>query len=126
MPKNTDLNAFYFQEYKDRGMLKWQGMYLSEHTAELAKEQQKEQHIIKRKPTMTETEIQEILAAAYKYQQTIAVQLDMRDTENNYFEDITGIISGFDELGLYIDTTSIPYEAIHHVEIIPFKKWSEV
>lgn len=42
----TEVDRFYSQyeevrEYRDRGMMKWQGFYLSEHTAAIEEEKKK-------------------------------------------------------------------------------------
>ncbi|MBL1229009.1 hypothetical protein IW492_07150 [Enterococcus sp. BWB1-3] len=126
MPKKIDLNDSYFREYQDRGIQKWQGMYLSEHTAEMEKEQKREQRVILPKKAMSENEIQELLAFAYQNQQIVAIQLEMKDLENNYFSDITGIIKGFDELGFFVDDTKVHYDEIRNIELPAFHKWSEV
>ena len=66
MPKKTDFDPAYFSDYQDRGIKKWQGMYLSEHTAELEKAQQQEEKVIPAKRAMAEAEIQQLLALAYQ------------------------------------------------------------
>lgn len=126
MPKKIDLNNSYFREYQDRGIQKWQGMYLSEHTAEMEKEQKREQRTILPKKVMTENEIQELLTSAYQNQRIIAIQLEMKDLENNYFDDITGTIKGFDALGIFVGDTKVHYDEIRNIELPVFHKWSEV
>ncbi|WP_086348979.1 hypothetical protein [Candidatus Enterococcus clewellii] len=126
MPNEIDWSDSYFHDYVDRGIMKWQGMYLSEHTAEMEKEQQEEEHVIVPKEKMSEYDIQQVLASAYESQLLIAIQLEMKDTDNNYFEDVTGKLMGFDELGILVDGKLVLYEEIRHVALKSFHKWSEV
>lgn len=126
MPNEIDWSDSYFHDYVDRGIMKWQGMYLSEHTAEMEKEQQEEEHVILPKEKMSEYDIQQVLASAYESQLLIAIQLEMKDTDNNYFEDVTGKLMGFDELGILVDGKLVLYEEIRHVALKSFHKWSEV
>lgn len=126
MPNEIDWSDSYFHDYVDRGIMKWQGMYLSEHTAEMEKKQQEEEHVIVPKEKMSEHDIQQVLASAYESQHLIAIQLEMKDTDNNYFEDITGKLLGFDELGILVDGKLVLYEEIRHVALKSFHKWSEV
>lgn len=126
MPKEIDWSDSYFHDYVDRGIMKWQGMYLSEHTAEMEKEQQEEEKVILPREKMPEQDIQAILASAYETQSLIVIQLEMKDMDNNYFEDISGKIMGFDELGILVDEKLVLYEEIRHVALKSFHKWSEV
>ena len=126
MSQEIDWSDSYFHDYVDRGIMKWQGMYLSEHTAEMEKELQEEEHVILAKDKMTEQEIQLVLASAYETQQLITIQLEMKDMDNNYFEDISGTIMGFDEQGILVDGKLVLYEEIRHAELKSFHKWSEV
>lgn len=126
MPNEIDWSDSYFHDYVDRGIMKWQGMYLSEHTAEMEKELQEEEHVILAKDKMSEHEIQQVLASAYETQNLITIQLEMKDMDNNYFEDISGTIIGFDELGILVDGKLVLYEEIRHIALKSFHKWSEV
>lgn len=126
MPNEIDWSDSYFHDYVDRGIMKWQGMYLSEHTAEMEKEQQLEEKMIPAKSKMSESDIQQVLASAYEAQSLITLQLEMKDMDNNYFEDITGKILGFDELGILVDEKLVLYEEIRHVSLKSFHKWSDV
>lgn len=59
--------------YQDRGMLKWVGFYLSDHTAELTKDSQKRNHINKEKVQMSMEEIGGLLQQAYLKNQRVAL-----------------------------------------------------
>jgi hypothetical protein len=112
MSKERD---YYFEEYQDRKMKKWAGFYLSEHTAMIAKESQKQ--LPKKKRQLSWPEIDRILAQAFQENLSIAIQKEELDYEGNYSEDIIGIIQGHDELGIYVANQKIGYDEIRHVEI---------
>lgn len=55
----------FFKKYQDRGMMKWQGMMLSDHTAALNKERQRSKIEYKKKITQDIATISEILMDGY-------------------------------------------------------------
>lgn len=59
-------------EYQDRGMKKWAGFFLSEHTAEQEKIQKGLAHINSPKPQMSEQEIGEVLQVARLKNKSVA------------------------------------------------------
>lgn len=112
MSKERD---YYFEEYQDRKMKKWAGFYLSEHTAMIAKESQKQPPEKKRQ--MSWSEIDVVLTQAFQGKLSVAIQKEELDYEGNYSEDVIGIIQGHDELGIYVADQKIGYDEIRHVEI---------
>lgn len=112
MSKERD---YYFEQYQDRKMKKWAGFYLSEHTAIIAKEQNKRPP--EQKVQMSWIEIDAVLAKAFQEQLFVAIQKEELDSEGNYGEDIKGLIQGYDELGIYISDQKVGYDEIRHVEI---------
>lgn len=73
-------------EYQDRGMKKWAGFFLSEHTAEQEKNQKGLAHINSPKPQMSEQEIGEVLQVARLKNKSVAIQIEAIDNEGNYYD----------------------------------------
>lgn len=109
--------------YQDRGMLKWVGFYLSDHTAELTKDSQKRNHINKEKVQMSVEEIGRLLQQAYLKNQRVALQLSALDNEGQFQDDLVGKLAGQrDNLIFFNEETrgmlQLTIEQIHHAEII--------
>lgn len=119
------------RDYDDRGMMKWLGFYLSEHTAEMDKESAERNKTWQRKKAMTSQEISDVLENAYYTNSAVSIQLNLLNAEGQAFADIFGTIEGHDDENLFIATPDkdmqiIPNDSIHHVELIPFEKWSDL
>lgn len=124
--KKLDLSDSYFLDYQDRGIQKWNGFYLSEHTASIEKVTALENKIIPKKRQMSEGEIGQLLEFAFSNHRQVFIQVEMVDSEGNYAEDTIGFIEGFDELGLLIGSEKIHYDEIRHVGLLNNKKWSDL
>lgn len=113
-------------QYQDRGMKKWAGFYLSEHSAEQEKLKVLAAHVNKPKPVMTTQEIGEVLQFAMLKNKKVAVQLEAVDCNGNYYDDIIGYWSNSNSLGIYIGTTKVDYDEIRNIEIYNPNKWSSI
>lgn len=114
-----------FDDYHDRGMKKWAGFYLSEHTAIMETLKQTEQAVATQKEQLTASQISDILQEALLKDLTIAIQKEEVDSDGHYSQDSIGKIQGHDELGLYIDGQKIGYDEIRHVAFHKLTKWSD-
>ncbi len=112
------------QEFHDRGMKKWGGFYLSEHSATQEKQAQNEKNKPLQKPQLETAAIEQLLNTAIVKQLEVAIQIEQVDMDGNYSPDTVGPISGSDEQGLYIGSTKILFDEIRHVELLTQKKWS--
>lgn len=112
--------------YQDRGMLKYMGFYLSDHTALLKKLYKNETKINPQKPQMSAEDIDRILFSARQLNDPVAIQLEQLDMEGRYLDDIKGFIMGHDSLGVYIGDQKINYDEIRNVEITTIKKWNQL
>lgn len=126
MSQKIDLSDPYFNDYHDRGIKKWNGFYLSEHTAIINAENAAARKTVPKKERMTESEIGQILEFAFNNRRQIVVQLEIVDSEGKYNDDTIGFIEGFDELGLMIGQEKVHYDEIRNIELLNFKKWSDV
>ncbi|EOH96407.1 hypothetical protein [Enterococcus pallens] len=113
-------------DYQDRGLLKWLGFYLSDHTELINKEKTIAAKFNPSKPSMESHEIKEIINQAIIRQQIVSIQKEERDLQGRFPDDIIGIIEGGDELGLFISGHKINYDEIRNIQIVPFSKWSNL
>lgn len=118
--------ASYGKNYKDRGMVKWAGFYLSEHTDTLHNEKTAEANRPVQKMQMDVDEIGEILSEAVLKSRKIVIQIEERDSNGYYRPDIIGMIQGSDELGIYVGGTKVGYDEIRNVAFSNELKWSDM
>ena len=102
----------FFKNYQDRGMKKWQGMMLSDHTATINRDNQQRAVVYSKKHTMTEEQASELLMTAYANHKQVAVQLKELDVEGHIQPDIVGFVEGYhiDEImisGNWVDLSNI-------------------
>ena len=115
----------YGESYQDRGMVKWAGFYLSEHTDTLNDQMTREKNCPQQKMQMDIDEIGTILSEAQRRNKEIAIQIEERDSNGYYKPDTVGVIKGFDELGIFVGNTKIGYDEIRHVAFSNDLIWSD-
>ncbi|MGY3765381.1 hypothetical protein ACWOAH_02345 [Vagococcus vulneris] len=109
--------------YKDRGIVKYQGFFLSEHTTSIMNEESDRNLEIFGKEQMSEEQIMELIERAIMKQQRISVQLNLKDMTGNFMEDISGMVLGYEDGTLYLDDAPIMISQIRHVEMEENKVW---
>lgn len=97
------VQTFFDSYYHDRGKMKWQGFYLSDHTAALNHQARKMNHQNKLRPQQSDEEITKFLMQSYTYNQIIKVQLNIFNKDNKVDDDLTGEITGYDADLFYLD-----------------------
>lgn len=113
---------FFESEFSDRGMMKWGGFILSEHTTLQETIQKQEIHPLP-KQQMSREAISDIIELALTKHQEVSIQREAITLDGNYFPSIKGFISGYDALGLYIHSTKVDYDEIRHIELLTQTKW---
>ncbi len=110
--------------YKDRGMKKFMGFYLSEHTSTQQEETKQKNITYLPKRQMSEEEVFNILGHAILKNLCVSVQLNERHFNTQSFsKDITGNVRGYSEYLLFLEGSSLPIESIRHVSITNNNKW---
>ncbi|BBM17394.1 MAG: hypothetical protein L0M04_14315 [Enterococcus sp.] len=112
--------------YEDRNMLKWIGFYLSDQTAAINKDVTERSKVNNQKPLMQSEEIEKVLNEARLKSKPVSVQLEALNENAQYYDDVIGMIRGYDELGIYIGDQKVHYDEIRNVEVYNWKKWSEL
>lgn len=108
------INAF-FKNYQDRGMIKWAGFYLSDHTAQINTDYQKRNQVVKKRRSMSLQEIGEQLMCAFSTHKRVKVQLKIKNMEAQYEPDIEGWIEGYDEDEVMISGQKIKLSEINNI-----------
>lgn len=90
----AELQHFFDYEYQDRGILKWQGFFLSDHTSALKKVQQ--ELTPERQPRQSEEEIARQLMQAWENHHPVTLQLEEVD-DNLVPQEVSGVIAGYYE-----------------------------
>lgn len=85
----------FFAHYQDRGMKKWAGFFLSDHTATINKETR--QKSVPDRAEMSREECGKALGAAFGNQRLVAVQLKEVDENGDRPEEIVGFVQGYAE-----------------------------
>lgn len=110
--------------YKDRGMKKFMGFYLSEHTSTQQEETKQKNITYLPKRQMSEEEVFNILGHAILKNLCVSVQLNERHFDTQSFsEDITGHIKGYSEQFLFLDNHSILIESIRNISVLNNNIW---
>lgn len=118
--------SFLNDEYHDRGIKKWAGFYLSEHTAiqeKLTDERKKENQ---QKPQMYPKQIALVLNEAISKNKPVAIQIEAIDQNRNYKDDIVGLVVGGDELSIYVNDTKVDFDEIRNIQFSTLKKWTHL
>lgn len=118
------LNRFN-ERYVDRGVVKWMGMFLSEHTASIQKDKKKRSFIVEKKEQMNETDIYSILNEAITNNSMIIIQVEEINTDGNYQEDLIGWIEGYEDSYIYLSGNKIALESIRNIQLYSQLKWSK-
>ena len=111
------INQFLKYDYHDRGMMKWQGFYLSDHTSARTKKSNEEKskqaltHAIK----MTSREIAEVINSAIMQSTPVSIDLSTKNIDGTLLEPVTGLIDGWYEDNLIINDAKVNIADIHAI-----------
>lgn len=117
-PDDQVADQFFDRDYHDRGMLKWGGFYLSDHTSALAKMHAAEQ-IEPTRPQQDEAAISDDLASAWRYKKAVHLQLNVFST-NQTITLADGWVAGVNEDQIVLRVASgryrrFPLSAVRNV-----------
>lgn len=112
--------------YHDRGIKKYLGFYLSEHTRELHNMEEQATMVNHGKPMMDFEDIMAIVNDAIVKDFGVIIQPNIADVDtSSFFNELTGHITGFTETTIYVDHLAIELSLIRHIELVSDKKWYE-
>lgn len=108
--------------YHDRGMVKWLGFFMSDHTNFMDQERSHEQELVRLPQQESET-IDQLLQQSWEHTQTVSLQVEV----NNQLVNHEGIIIGFERPFVFLQTDTgmltLLFDAIRHVDLIKREKW---
>ncbi|WP_349535492.1 hypothetical protein [Leuconostoc citreum] len=114
----SQLVTNYFKnDYRERGKIKWQGYFLSDHTALLNSDNEKRHQVTERLPRMSLGDIKQSLddaALSYSY---VIVQLDQQSKDGQMADNIIGTVNGYSDRGVVVNQQHILFETIRAVRI---------
>ena len=113
-------------EYRDRGIKKWAGFYLSEHTATQEKETNEKKKFNPQKKQMDSQEIASLVNESILKNKSVAIQIEAVDQNGHYKDDVVGLIVGGDELGIYVKDTKVDFDEIRNIQFVTLKKWTDL
>lgn len=108
---------FFEQDYRERGRIKWNGFFLSDHTQKInhRKEAQNQKNRwLDKTPVYA---MQSTCQRAFTNYQPILYQLDSMTAEQQAPQVIKASITAFDERGFWVKKSYYPFESIHHLEV---------
>ncbi|WP_242981053.1 hypothetical protein [Weissella cibaria] len=105
---------FFAHDYHERGMVKWQGYYLSDHTEDVHKNQLAAAQAATRQrmPEMDLAAITALLFDAYGRHEIVHVQQNFSATDGVVPEIITGLVTGYTESAVIIGNANIPIDQL--------------
>lgn len=113
-------------EYRDRGIKKWAGFYLSEHTATQEKETNEKKKFNPQKKQMDSQKIASLVNESILKNKSVAIQIEAVDQNGHYKDDVVGLIVGGDELGIYVKDTKVDFDEIRNIQFVTLKKWTDL
>jgi hypothetical protein len=98
---------FFKNDYRERGKVKWNGYFLSDHTSSLKQEKQQRHHVTKKMAQMSLSEMKSRLQYASINYKLVIVQENYTDQTNHMLSNVVGIVAGFSDRGVMIGTEHI-------------------
>ena len=119
----------YVRGYDDRGMAKWMGFYLSEHTSEMEKDNTVRNKVWHRNEPMSDFEIGAVLDTAFKNHSQVVIQTAELNGEGSAFEYVVGVVEGHNGNTLYVSDDElgvqlVAIDSINNIQIADRAKWS--
>lgn len=106
----------FFKNYQDRGMKKWAGFYLSDHTAKINQDNKRRNIVYLKKQPMNQIDIRAILLKSFSEHRKISIQLKDLSIDNNLQADIIGFVEGYQEDMVIISKYIILIDDINHID----------
>ncbi|WP_412989211.1 hypothetical protein ACLJJ6_09495 [Pediococcus siamensis] len=115
------IERFFKNDYQDRGMLKWGGFFLSDHTSAIQK-MKRDQIPEKIRPQQTTRQVSQALEQAWLKKKTVHVQLKIFH-QGETLVSLTGQVSGFQGDQIVFRTTEdqpkkVSLEEIRNVNVV--------
>lgn len=110
------VTTYFKYDYRERGKVKWNGYFLSDHTSSLKSEAHERHQQTERLSRMTVVDIKQTLMNVLLEYHEVVIQRDVQDETGNLFKSIVGGIDGFSDRGLVINKDHLLFENIRAVK----------
>ena len=107
---------YFKNDYRERGKVKWNGYFLSDHTSSLKVDANERHQQTERLPRMTVEDIRQTLMHALLEYHEVVIQKDVQDETGKLFKNIVGGVDGFSDRGVVIDKEHLLFENIRAVK----------
>lgn len=108
---------YFKNDYRERGKIKWNGYFLSDHTSSLKREAKIRHDITVKLDKMSLDEMKYQLHYAFINYCTVIVQQDFQNSKGQMEKNIFGSVDGFSDRGVVINGMHILFENMRSVEI---------
>ncbi|MFT9266691.1 DNA polymerase III subunit alpha [Oenococcus sp.] len=110
----------FIRNYRDRGMMKWGGFYLSDHTRVIEKKAKSRRANEKRRlqKQMDFQKISANLFSAFANEKEVSVQLAEENKDHYAAQTIVGFVQGYGDDGVVIAGQVVAYDDIWNCSII--------
>ncbi len=114
------VNRFFEHDYHDRGIVKWQGFFLSDHTSALNKARTRERTVVQARPIQSLSDRTVILADAFAQGYRVKIQLAELDHNGHFYPDLIGTVSGYNATDIVLNgTTFVSLDQIRNIQRAP-------
>lgn len=126
--ERTDKVFEEYNDYRDRGMVKWLTAFsMEELTRAISSGKEEALKAIPTLPQMNTVEIDEVLAEALQKNRPISIQLNQKDSLGRQTESIVGHFRGYITRNkILINNQWVSPESIRNVQFLQEQKWSQV
>lgn len=126
--ERTDKVFEDYNDYHDRGMIKWVTAYaMDELVKSISAGKAEAMKDIPILPQMGPAEIDETMAEALKKNRRVLIQLNQKDRFGRQIESIEGFFKGYcGEDEILIGEEWVPLDRIRNVQLLHSDKWSSV
>jgi hypothetical protein len=109
----------FFKNYHDRGMMKWAGFYLSDHTQQLEKVSRDSHYLPPKQPQLSRDELTVLILKAFNHHLPIIIQLNTITADSEQIQEYQGYITALLEQGIYLGSQQFNLSEIHHIRFKP-------
>lgn len=109
--------VFFEQDYRERGKIKWNGFFLSDHTQKINHTKKASQQ----RTWLEETPIHDmqlLCQEAFANHRRVLVQVNRTSTDQQPSKYVIEEVTAFDERGFWSENKHYDYEFVRHLEVI--------
>lgn len=105
----------FFKDYHDRGMMKWAGFYLSDHTQQLEKVTRHLRYMPTKQPQLSREEVTQLILKAFNHHLPIILQLNALGVDSDQIQEYQGYVTALRAQGFYLGNQQFSLLDVHHV-----------